>query len=151
VPPLRQRKEDILLLVEYFVQLYANRAGKVIRSIDKKTLDLLQAYDWPGNIRELQNVIERSVILSSSDILFVDESWFATEIPAQRRRAEAAEPTMSDGDPRSEREIIEAALTESRGRASGPSGAAAKLGIPQSTLAYKIKVLGISKSRFRFR
>jgi DNA-binding NtrC family response regulator len=87
----------------------------------------------------------------ASDILFVDESWFATEIPAQRRRAEAAEPTMSDGDPRSEREIIEAALTESRGRASGPSGAAAKLGIPQSTLAYKIKVLGISKSRFRFR
>ena len=150
VPPLRERKEDILLLVEYFVRLYANRAGKEIRSIDQKTMDLLQAYDWPGNIRELQNVIERSVILSSSEILFVDESWFATEIPAPRRRAEAPEPFAPDRHPRSEREIIEAALAESRGRVSGPSGAAVRLGIPQSTLAYKIKVLGISKSRFRF-
>jgi PAS domain S-box-containing protein len=149
VPPLRERRDDILMLVEYFVQRYSNRTGKNIRSIDKKTLDLLQSYDWPGNIRELQNVIERSVILSSSEILFVDESWFVREIPARGRWVEAPEP--SSHDRRTEREIIEAALRESRGRVSGPSGAAAKLGIPQSTLAYKIKVLGINKGQFRFR
>ena len=80
VPPLRERKEDILMLVEYFVQRYANRAGKNIRSIDKKTLDLLQSYDWPGNIRELQNVIERSVILSSGEVFSVDELWLSKEI-----------------------------------------------------------------------
>ena len=79
VPPLRERKDDILILVEYFVQRYASRAGKNIRSIDKKTLDLLQSYDWPGNIRELQNVIERSVILSSGDVFSVDESWLSKE------------------------------------------------------------------------
>jgi PAS domain S-box-containing protein len=151
VPPLRERKEDILLLVEYFVRLYANRAGRQIRSVDKKTMDLLQAYGWPGNIRELQNIIERSVILSSGEILLVDESWFAKEIPTPRRRAETPEPFTPDRNPGSEREIIEAALAECRGRVSGPSGAALRLGIPQSTLAYKIKVLGISKSRFRFR
>ena len=83
VPPLRERQDDILMLVEYFVQRYATRAGKNIRSIDKKTLDLLQAYDWPGNIRELQNVIERSVILSSSEVFAVDESW----LPKQSVRA----------------------------------------------------------------
>jgi len=149
MPSLRDRKDDILVLVEYFVQRYAARMAKNIRSIDKKTLDLLQSYDWPGNIRELQNVIERSVILSSSEILLVDESWFAREIPAPGRRVEAPEP--SSHDRRTERETIEAALTESRGRVSGPSGAAAKLRIPQSTLAYKIKVLGINKGRFRFR
>jgi transcriptional regulator with PAS, ATPase and Fis domain len=151
VPPLRERKDDILMLIEYFVQRYANRAGKKIRSIDKKTLDLLQAYDWPGNIRELQNIIERSMILSSSEILSVEESWFAKEIPAPGRRVEAPERFTHEGDPRSEREIIEAALAKSKGRVSGPSGAAEKLGIPQSTLARKIKALGIRKGQFRFR
>ena len=82
VPPLRERQDDILMLVEYFVHRYATRAGKTIRSIDKKTLDLLQAYDWPGNIRELQNVIERSVILSASEVFAVDESWLSTTIGA---------------------------------------------------------------------
>src|SRR5262249_3969 len=79
VPPLRERKDDILMLVEYFVQRYANRSGKNIRTIDKKSLDLLQSYDWPGNIRELQNVIERSVILTSSEVLSVDELWLIGE------------------------------------------------------------------------
>src|SRR6185436_3612042 len=79
VPPLRERKDDLLMLVEYFVQRYASQAGKNIRSIDKKTLDLLNAYDWPGNIRELQNVIERSVILSSADVFTVDELWLSTQ------------------------------------------------------------------------
>jgi transcriptional regulator with GAF, ATPase, and Fis domain len=149
LPPLRERKDDILMLIEYFVQRYATRAGKHIRSIDKKTLDLLQSYDWPGNIRELQNVIERSVILSSSEIFFVDEFWFASEIPAPGRRVEAPKP--SSHDRRTEREIIEAALTESRGRVSGPSGAAAKLRIPPSTLETRIKALKINKSQFKFR
>jgi DNA-binding NtrC family response regulator len=149
VPPLRKRKDDVLMLVEYFVRRYASRAGKTIRSIDKKTLDLLQAYDWPGNIRELQNVIERSVILSSNGVFAVDESW----LPAQpvRRRPQVAVSAASGGEPRGEREIIEAALAECRGRVAGPSGAAARLGLPPSTLDHRIKVLRINKTQFKFR
>ena len=148
VPPLRQRKDDILMLVEYFVQRYASRAGKSIRSIDKKTLDLLQAYDWPGNIRELQNVIERSVILSSSEVFAVDELWFAKQSSQPTPRVAVSAPFQRE--PLSEREIIEAALAESRGRVAGPSGAAAKLRIPPSTLEHKIKTLKIRKSQFKF-
>jgi len=149
VPPLRERKDDILMLVEYFVQRYANRAAKHLRAIDKKTLDLLRAYDWPGNIRELQNVIERSVILSSGDVFAVDELWLFKESP----RAAFGEPVPAPvrGEPRSEREMIEAALAESRGRVSGPSGAAAKLGIPPSTLDRRIKALTINTKQFKFR
>jgi PAS domain S-box-containing protein len=148
VPPLRERKDDILMLVDYFVQRYANRAGKNIRSIDQKTLDLLQSYDWPGNIRELQNVIERSVILSSDDIFSVDELWLPKETfrPAPPAKASPG----SNIELRSEREIIEAALAEARGRVSGPSGAAAKLGIPSSTLETRIKALKINKQQFKF-
>src|SRR6202043_3789089 len=148
MPPLRERKDDILILVEYFVQRYANRAGRNIRSIDQKTLDLLQSYDWPGNIRELQNVIERSIILSSTDVFSVDELWLSKGTP-QASRAETS-PTLSV-QPRSEREMIEAALTETRGRVSGPNGAAAKLRIPPSTLASRIKALKINKQQFKFR
>jgi PAS domain S-box-containing protein len=140
MPPLRERKDDILMLVEYFVQRYANRAGKNIRSIDQKTVDLLQSYDWPGNIRELQNVIERSIILSSGDVFSVDELWLSKSTSPQAARVEA----------RTEREIIEAALAQTRGRVSGPSGAAAKLGIPASTLEDRIKVLKINKQQFKF-
>jgi DNA-binding NtrC family response regulator/signal transduction histidine kinase len=149
VPPLRERKDDILMLVEYFVQRYATRAGKNIRSIDKKTLDLLQAYDWPGNIRELQNVIERSVVLSSSEVFAVDESWLSTR--SVRPRPRVAALAVSQGEPRSEREIIEAALAECRGRVAGPSGAAAKLRVPPSTLDHRIKALDINKAQFKFR
>src|SRR5215470_17182506 len=149
VPSLRERKDDILMLVEYFVKRYASRAGKNIRSIDKKTLDLLQSYDWPGNIRELQNVIERSVILSSSDVFSVDELWLPKESSQPPSRVEVPPPFK--GEPRSEREIIEAALAQSRGRVSGPSGAAVKLRIPPSTLESKIKALKIRKSQFKFR
>ena len=149
VPPLRERKDDILMLVEYFVQRYANRAGKTIRSIDKKTLDLLQAYDWPGNIRELQNVIERSVILSAGEVFAVDESWLSKQSVRPRLRVAASTPAR--GEPRSEREIIEAALAECRGRVAGPSGAAARLGVPPSTLDHRIKALNISKAQFKFR
>jgi transcriptional regulator with GAF, ATPase, and Fis domain len=150
VPPLRERKDDILMLVEYFVQRYAAKAGKHFRSIDKKTLDLLQSYAWPGNIRELQNVIERSVILSSGEILSVDEMWLSKETSPPASRVEASPRLNRDAEPRSERDIIEAALAETRGRVSGPSGAATKLRIPPSTLANKIKALKINKKQFKF-
>jgi PAS domain S-box-containing protein len=145
VPPLRERKDDILMLVEYFVQRYANRVGRNIGSIDQKTLDLLQSYEWPGNIRELQNVIERSIILSTADVFSVDELWLSKSTPPQ-----ASSPALNV-EPRSEREIIEAALAESRGRVSGPSGAAARLRVPASTLETRIKKLKIDKHQFKLR
>jgi PAS domain S-box-containing protein len=148
VPPLRERKDDLLLLVEYFVQRYGVKAGKEIRSIDKKTLDVLQSYDWPGNIRELQNVIERSIILSSTDVFSVDELWLSKRTFPQPSRVEASRAL--NVEPRTEREIIEAALAETRGRVSGPSGAAAKLRIPRSTLDDRIKALKIDKQQFKF-
>jgi PAS domain S-box-containing protein len=149
VPPLRDRTEDILLLVEYFVRRYGRRAGKNFKSIDKKTLEVLQTYDWPGNIRELQNVIERSVILNSGEVFAVDESWLSKQ-PARRRPQEASR-APSAGEAHSEREFIEAALAASRGRVSGRSGAAARLGVPPSTLDHRIKALGIDKTQFKFR
>jgi PAS domain S-box-containing protein len=148
MPPLRERKDDILILVEYFVQRYANRAGRNIRSIDQKTLDLLQSYDWPGNIRELQNVIERSIILSSTDVFSVDELWLSKRPPSQTPRVETS--LALNVEQRTEREVIEAALAETRGRVSGPSGAAAKLRIPSSTLETRIKTLKIDKRQFKF-
>jgi PAS domain S-box-containing protein len=151
VPPLRERNDDILMLVEYFVRRYASRMGKYIRSIDKKTLDLLQSYDWPGNIRELQNVIERSVILSSSDVLYVDELWLSENISRAAPGGEASALFKREGEPWNEKEIIESALAESRGRISGPAGAAAKLGIPPSTLDHRINALKINKNRFKLR
>ena len=148
-PPLRERRDDILILVEYFVRCYARKAGKSIRTIEKKTLERLCAYDWPGNIRELQNVIERSVILSSGDVFAVDDVWLSHESSQATTRAVAA-LASSEREPRTEREIIEAALSASRGRVSGPSGAAAKLQIPSSTLEHKIRALKIRKGQFRF-
>jgi len=149
VPSLRERKDDLLMLIEYFVGQYARRAGKVIQSIDKKTLELFQAYDWPGNIRELQNVIERSVILTSGDVLSVDEFWLSKHSPPHSSQLQSS---LTSEDERSEeRKLIEAALAESRGRVYGPAGAAAELGIPASTLRSKIKKFKITKSRFKFR
>jgi transcriptional regulator with GAF, ATPase, and Fis domain len=147
MPPLRERKDDILMLVEDFVQRYANRAGRNIRSIDKKTLDLLQSYDWPGNIRELQNVIESSIILSSTDVFSVDELWLSKRISPQSRVATS--PTLTV-EPQGERGIIEAALAETKGRVAGPLGAAAKLRIPPSSLETRIKALNIDKRRFNY-
>jgi PAS domain S-box-containing protein len=151
VPPLRERKDDVLLLIEYFVQRYATKAGKDIRSIDKKTLDLLLSYDWPGNIRELQNVVERSVILSSGDVFSVDELWLSKELVPPASRVKGSPIVKTQVEPLGEREIIEAALAATRGRVSGPSGAAAKLGIPPSTLETRIKALKINKGQFKFR
>jgi transcriptional regulator with GAF, ATPase, and Fis domain len=155
VPPLRERKDDLRLLVEYFVQRYGVKAGKEIRSIEKKTLDLLQSYDWPGNIRELQNVIERSVILSAGDVFSVDGLWLSKRSvsPAPHVKAPTPttrEPASGEVEVPSERAIIEAALAATRGRVSGPSGAAAKLGIPPSTLETRIKALKINKHQFKF-
>lgn len=141
VPPLRERKEDIHLLVEYFIHRYASRAGKRITRIDKQSLARLQFYSWPGNIRELQNIIERSVILCESDEFSVDESWLSL-------RPSAIQPLQEDLAGK-EKERIEAALAEAKGRVSGPTGAAVKLGIPASTLDSKIKSLKIDKRRFQ--
>jgi transcriptional regulator with GAF, ATPase, and Fis domain len=147
VPPLRERKDDILMLVKYFVRRHANRMGRNIRSIDKTTLDLLLSYDWPGNIRELQNVMERSVILSSGEVLSVDELWLSKDV----FRVKTPVAFKGEAKPHNEREIVEAVLTESRGRVSGPAGAAAKFGISPSTLEDRIKALKIDKRRFKYR
>lgn len=139
VPSLRERTEDIPLLVEYFVGRYANSAGKHIRHIGKETLKQLKGYDWPGNIRELQNVVERAVILSETDTFVVDETWLRRESADSSPREGLS--ALANG----EVEMIAAALAKSRGRISGPFGAAAKLGIPRQTLESKIRRLGIDK------
>jgi PAS domain S-box-containing protein len=144
VPPLRKRKEDISMLVEYFVKRYAEKAGKQIRKIDKNSLELCQSYPWPGNIRELQNIVERSVILSGGDTFWIEKAWLATQGPV---RQELPGP-LPDALQNQEREIIETALAESKGKVAGPEGAAAKLGIPRSTLDSKIKQLNIKKHKF---
>jgi DNA-binding NtrC family response regulator len=145
MPPLRKRREDIPLLVEYFIDRFARQAGKSFQAVNKKSLDLLQSYPWPGNIRELQNVIERSVIVCETENFSVDESWLS-------REPVATEPNRGFGllktAPSQEKAIIEAALNECGGRVYGPSGAAAKLGIPRSTLESKIRSLKIDKNRF---
>ncbi len=147
VPPLRERKEDVLMLLEYFLDRFAKKVGKKFGRIDRQTLELFRCYDWPGNIRELQNVVERSVILSSSDVFCIDEAWLSTDAgPVPPRQPASA---FSVAESSRERQIIEAALAKSRGRVSGPLGAAAKLRIPASTLESKIKRLKIPKSRFK--
>jgi transcriptional regulator with PAS, ATPase and Fis domain len=145
VPPLRERKEDISLLVEYFVGRYAGMVGKSITAINKKSMDILRSYAWPGNIRELQNVIERSVIICDSETLSVDESWLERPAPV----VDSSNQPLAERLAAQEKEIIEAALAESKGKVSGALGAAAKLGIPQSTLDSKIRSLRIDKYRFR--
>jgi len=144
MPPLRERREDIPMLVEYFISRYARRVGKTFRRVSKRTLDSLQSYPWPGNVRELQNVIERSVIVSDTDEFTVDESWLSPE--SLRLRAAVG---LSSSLAAHEKAILEDALRISRGRVFGPSGAAARLGIPRSTLESKIRALRIDKSHFR--
>jgi PAS domain S-box-containing protein len=144
VPPLRERREDIPMLLEYFVKRYAEKAGKQIRKIDRNTLEQCQSYSWPGNIRELQNIVERSVILSSGDTFWIEKAWLASQ---EATRQELPGP-LPDTLQNQERKMIETALAESKGKVSGPEGAAAKLGIPRSTLETKIKQLGIKKHRF---
>jgi formate hydrogenlyase transcriptional activator len=145
IPPLRERRDDIPLLVEYTIARYAGRAGKSIRSIGKRTLEAFRTYDWPGNVRELQNVVERAVILCDGGTFVVDETWFKRETNASGGQSVSLPGSLA----RSEREMIEAALAASRGRVSGPSGAAVRLGIARQTLESKIKALDIDKHRFK--
>jgi formate hydrogenlyase transcriptional activator len=149
MPPLRERADDISLLVEYLIERYARRAAKRIRTIDGKTMKLLQAYDWPGNIRELQNVIERAIVLCEGDTFSVDEAWFKRELPSELPRQSMQEGRLGRLVRDREKEMIEAALASSGGRISGPAGAAARLGIPRQTLESKISSLGINKHRFK--
>jgi PAS domain S-box-containing protein len=144
VPPLRKRKEDIPMLVEYFVKRYAEKMGKQIRKIDNSTLERCQSYPWPGNIRELQNIVERSVILCGGDTFGIEKAWLASVQPPRQELAGPLPDTLQN----QEREIIETALAESKGKIAGPEGAAAKLGIPRSTLDSKIKQLRIKKHKF---
>jgi formate hydrogenlyase transcriptional activator len=145
IPSLRERAADIPVLVEYFIARFGKKVAKKFRSIDKKTLDLLQSYGWPGNIRELQNVIERAVILSDSNIFAVDEAWLKRE-PSDVPYSSVALTGVLQAH---EKEAIEAALAQCHGRVSGPAGAAVKLGVPDSTLDAKIKRLEINKYRFK--
>src|SRR5712671_4426343 len=145
VPSLRQRKDDIPMLVEYFVKRYADKARNHITKIDRNTLKLCQSYHWPGNIRELQNIIERSVILCAGDTFWVDEAWLSN----RGRRRPTSSGLLTETLQSYERELIEAALAESNGKVAGPNGAAAKLGIHRSTLELKIKQLNIKKHTFR--
>jgi PAS domain S-box-containing protein len=147
IPPLRERKEDIPMLVEYFIDRFARKAGKKICKIKKTTLDRLQSYPWPGNVRELQNVIERSLIVCETEDFTVDESWLDVGSGPNSKAHRPLGQTLSTK--LHEKEIIEATLAETAGRVSGPSGAAARLNMPASTLDYKIRILKIDKYRFK--
>jgi PAS domain S-box-containing protein len=145
IPPLRQRKDDIPMLVEYFIDRYARKTGKRIKSIDKNTLELLRSYSWPGNIRELQNIIERSVIVCETETFSVDQSWLSLHSsPPQPGRVPLAVKSAAQ-----DKQAIEAALAQTHGRVSGPLGAAALIGLPASTLESKIRALKINKFRFK--
>jgi PAS domain S-box-containing protein len=145
IPSLHERAADIPILVEYFIGRFGKRMGKKFQTIEKKTLKLMQEYDWPGNVRELQNVIERAVTLSDSDAFSIDEAWLKQKPSTVPHSGVALNGALLAH----EKEVIEAALAQSHGRISGPAGAAAKLGIPDSTLEAKIKRLGIDKYRFK--
>jgi len=144
MPPLRERREDIPVLVEYFVDHCARKVGKNIQGITKESLDLLRSYPWPGNIRELQNVIERSVIMCETENFSVDKTWLARQPLATEPKIPLSEKLAAQ-----EKEMIEAALSESRGQVFGPSGAAAIVGMPRSTVEPKIRSLKINKNRFK--
>ena len=145
VPTLRGRADDIPLLVEYFIDRFGKRLGRKFRRIDKKTMKVFQSYHWPGNVRELQNVIERAVILSEGDTFCVDETWLSAQAPRFTRPTVALSGALVGH----EKQMIEAALAQSQGRVSGPTGAAVRLGLPPQTLDSKIKRLKINKSRFK--
>jgi transcriptional regulator with PAS, ATPase and Fis domain len=144
-PLLSERKEDIPVLVEYFIDRFARKAGKKIRAVEKSTMQLLLSYSWPGNIRELQNVIERSVIVCESETFSVDKSWLYVESSPSQPGSQS----FSKRPAAQEKDLIEAALAKTGGRVSGPSGAAAMLRIPASTLESKIRSLKINKFRFK--
>jgi transcriptional regulator with GAF, ATPase, and Fis domain len=143
LPPLRERKDDIVMLVEYFIDRYATATGKKIKNISHESLELLETYSWPGNVSELQNIVERSLILCDTQTFSVDESW----LPRERRQETPA--TAQPAEAVTERSRIQEALARSHGRVSGPLGAAVKLGMPATTLESKIRSLKINKYAFR--
>ncbi|HEX4379998.1 MAG TPA: sigma-54 dependent transcriptional regulator, partial [Candidatus Acidoferrum sp.] len=147
VPALRERRADIPPLVAHFAEKYGERFGRPISSIDRKTLDLLQAHNWPGNVRELENTIERAVILSRNGVLSIEPEMLRDS--STSASAGATQDTIDDDAEHAERTAIENALKISRGKISGPKGAAKKIGIPASTLEFRIKKLGINKFHFR--
>jgi transcriptional regulator with GAF, ATPase, and Fis domain len=146
IPSLRERPEDIPVLVQYFIDRFASKVGKNIRGPSKKTLDTLQSYPWPGNIRELQNVVERSVIVCETEEFSVDESWLPQQPPATESKSQSE---LSKKVAAREKEMIEAALSECGDPVLGPSGAATKLGIHRSTLDSKTASLKIDTYRFK--
>ncbi len=143
--PLRQRQQDIPPLLDYFIKRYAAKAGKKIKSVDRRTVELFKSYHWPGNIRELQNVIERSVIVCEGETFSVDQSWLSGAARQPRHGSSLLSERLLD----QEKNIIESALAESQGKVAGVTGAAARLGIPSSTLESKIKTLKIKKNSFK--
>ena len=143
MPPLRERPEDVVLLAKHFIERSNASTGRTVRNIERKTLERLQAYDWPGNIRELQNIIERAMILSDDETLVIDEAWLRPS--AETKSGASITEVLSN----QEKKMIEAALAETRGRISGPAGAADKLGMPRTTLESKIRTLQIDKYRFK--
>jgi transcriptional regulator with GAF, ATPase, and Fis domain len=145
IPSLRERREDIPMLVEYFIDHYARKAGKNIKRVSKKTLELLQSYAWPGNIRELQNVIERSMILCETEIFSIDESWLPPPLTLESKRQVGLRRRFLV----QEKDMIENALKDTGGRVAGPTGAAVKLGMPRSTMESKIRSLKINKNRYK--
>jgi formate hydrogenlyase transcriptional activator len=147
LPSLRERVDDIPLLVEYLIDRYAKKAGKKFRDVTSETLDLFQAYEWPGNIRELQNVIERAVVLCDGETFSIDETWLKRESHPVSGAVAPLVRTLVER----EKEMIETALAQCQGRVSGPSGAAHKLGIPRQTLDARIVSLGINKHRYKTR
>jgi formate hydrogenlyase transcriptional activator len=151
VPALRERPEDILLLAKYFIERYAAKERKRIRRVEKRTVELLEGYHWPGNIRELQNAIERAMILCDSDTFVVEEAWLQPEPESWVgvRPELESDAGLRFSVSNHQREIIEAALAETQGRVAGAHGAAVKLGIPRTTLESKIKSLHIDKNRYR--
>jgi transcriptional regulator with GAF, ATPase, and Fis domain len=145
VPPLRERREDIPRLVNHFISVSAARHGKTIRSIEKHGMELLRAYDWPGNIRELRNVVDTSVIVSAGEVLSIDEELLFGARPAGDAPLGSLQKDMANH----ERVLIERALTETQGRVFGPAGAARILHLPPTTLSAKMKVLKIDPSKFK--
>jgi formate hydrogenlyase transcriptional activator len=144
VPPLRERSDDIPILVDYYAARLSGRMGKRIRQIEKRSLDAMLQYSWPGNIRELQNVIERGVILADGEVLRLEQGALVSEL--QHRSLAPSESLSPEGDPKAE---IESVLRETRGRISGANGAAIRLGVPASTLESRIRMLKINKHQFR--
>jgi formate hydrogenlyase transcriptional activator len=144
LPPLRERREDIPTLVEHFLRRLTSRLGRTFSGVDPVSMEQLRTYSWPGNIRQLQNVVEHSAILCDDPVLKISAELIVERQPGQVTSSRL-EATLN----KSEQHLIEKALEETEGRVAGPSGAATRLGVPASTLESKIKRYKIDKFRYR--